>query len=176
MSADELSPIAVAGFGAVPVLALFKPLAYVVDARYSLPFMPALLVGLGAWGLLIPMRVVRSTWFLATVPVAWIALTCIPAIHQEVRWTWADPNGTAVAMARALDARDVTALRGDYWGVYLLDYLATDDLEARPDYPVRFNRRGRAGRHDTARAHCVHLPCGPCRRRRDRASLLADPV
>jgi hypothetical protein len=143
-------PLAVAGFGAVPVLAFFKPLAYVMDARYSLPFMPALLVGLGAWGLLIPRRVVRSTWFLAIVPVAWIALCGVPAIHHEIRWTWADPNSSAVDLARALDARGVTALRGDYWGVYLLDYLAADDLDARPDHVVRFN-------HEAERADATPL-------------------
>jgi hypothetical protein len=55
-------PILVAGVLAFPVLALFTPLGYVADGRYAMPFLPQLLMGFGAWLLLIPERIRNSPW------------------------------------------------------------------------------------------------------------------
>ena len=61
-------PILIAGVLAFPVLALFSPLGAVADARYAMPFLPQLLMGLGAWLLLIPERIRDSPWLVVTVP------------------------------------------------------------------------------------------------------------
>ena len=64
-------PILVAGVLAFPVLALYAPLGSIADGRYALPFLPELLMGLGAWLLLIPERIRHSPWLVITVPTVW---------------------------------------------------------------------------------------------------------
>ena len=71
-------PILVAGLLAFPVLALYAPLGSVADARYAMPFLPQLLMGLGAWLLLVPERIRDSPWLLVTVPTAWALLAVRP--------------------------------------------------------------------------------------------------
>ena len=133
------SPLFVAGIGAFPALATFQAMGYTLDGRYCLPFVPSLLIGLGALALLLPTRIVDHPATAMVVPVAWGILACVPAIHQQVGWQWGDPNTDARAMARELEARHINALRGSYWGVYVTDFFSGDRLSSLPDHPVRLS-------------------------------------
>ena len=131
-------PILVAGVLAFPVLALYTPLSNIADGRYALPFLPELLMGLGAWLLLIPERIRNSPWLLVTVPTAWALLFCVPVIHQQAGWEWIDPDADAKQIVSELESRDIRYLAGDYWGAYLVDYLGAGSLQAAVHLPVRF--------------------------------------
>ena len=132
-------PVCVAGFGVFPVLALFPTMSWSLDARYALPFLPMLLIGLFSWLLLLPARVREAWWLPVLVPLVWAALACVPQIQQRIGWTWQNPNVAAQHLADELLDRGMTGLTGDYWGVYLLDYLAADRLDAGAYHPVRFD-------------------------------------
>ncbi len=88
-------PIAVAGLLAFPVLAMFSQLGFVADARYSLPFLPQLLIGLGAWSLFLPERIRHSPWLVVTVPTIWALALCVPVLHHQVGWQLQDPDRDA---------------------------------------------------------------------------------
>jgi hypothetical protein len=130
-------PILIAGVLAFPVLALFSPLGSVADGRYAMPFLPQLLMGLGAWLLLIPGRIRDSPWLVVTVPTVWALLLSVPVVHQQVGWQWLDPNADANQVVRELESRQIPYVAGDYWGVYLADYLAAGRLQAGTHGPVR---------------------------------------
>jgi hypothetical protein len=130
-------PILVAGVLAFPILALYAPLGSIADARYAMPFLPELLLGLGAWLLLIPERIRNSPWLLVTVPTVWALLLCVPVVHQQVGWQWIDPNADAKQVVSELETRQIRYLAGDYWGAYLADYLANGRLQAAVHVPVR---------------------------------------
>ena len=132
-------PILVAGVLAFPVLALYAPLGSVADGRYALPFLPELLMGLGAWLLLIPGRIRSSTWLVVTVPTVWALLCCVPVVHHQVGWQWIDPDTDAKLMVSELNSRQIPYVAGDYWGAYLVDYLGAGRLQAAVHVPVRFD-------------------------------------
>ena len=136
-------PILVAGLLAFPVLALFKPLGFFQDARYSLPFLPMLLIGLGAWSLLLPSRVRASPWLLATVPTIWAVLLSVPVLRHETGWELRDPDTTPKQVAQELRDRDLHYLAGDYWGTYLVAYFADEQVTARADGPVRLDEQAK---------------------------------
>jgi hypothetical protein len=136
---EQVLPILVAGLLAFPILALYPPLGSVADARYAMPFLPQLLMGLGAWLLLIPERIRDSPWLLVTVPTAWALLLCVPVIHRQVGWEWLDPDTDAKQMVSVLEARQIPYVAGDYWGAYLVDYLASGRLQAATHVPVRLD-------------------------------------
>ncbi len=131
-------PILVAGVLAFPVLALYSPLSNIADGRYALPFLPELLMGLGAWLLLIPERIRDSPWLVITVPMAWMLSLCVPVVHQQAGWEWIDPNTDAKRMVSELESREIRYIAGDYWGAYLVDYLGAGRLQAAVHLPVRF--------------------------------------
>jgi hypothetical protein len=131
------APIVVAGLLAFPILAVLAPLGYVADARYALPFFPALLMGLGAWSLLLPVRIRDSPWLVATVPTIWAVLLCVPILHQQVGWQVQDPDAEARGIVEALEARQLSYLAGDYGGTYLPDYLAGGGIDVQPDDSIR---------------------------------------
>jgi hypothetical protein len=60
-----------------------------------MPFLPQLLMGLGAWLLLIPERIRNSPWLLVTVPTAWALLLSVPVVQQKVGWEWVGAEGDA---------------------------------------------------------------------------------
>jgi hypothetical protein len=130
-------PILIAGVLAFPVLALYTPLATVADARYAMPFLPQLLMGLGAWLLLIPERSRVSPWLLVTVPTVWALLLSVPVVQQQVGWEWVDPDADAKQVVSELETRQIRYIAGDYWGSYLADYLADGRLQAAVHVPVR---------------------------------------
>ena len=132
-------PILVAGLLAFPALALYAPLGAVADARYAMPFLPELLMGLGAWLLLLPERVRDSPWLLVTLPTTWALLLSVPVVHQQVGWEWLDPNADAKQLVRELERRQIRYVAGDYWGAYLVDYLADGQLQAAAHQPVRLD-------------------------------------
>ena len=105
-------PILIAGVLAFPVLALYTPLATVADARYAMPFLPQLLMGLGAWLLLIPERIRNSPWLLVTVPTVWALLLSVPVVHQQVGWEWLDPDTDAKQVVSELDNRRISLMGG----------------------------------------------------------------
>ncbi|HSU36981.1 MAG TPA: glycosyltransferase family 39 protein [Propionibacteriaceae bacterium] len=131
-------PILVAGVLAFPVLALYAPLGSIADGRYALPFLPELLMGLGAWLLLIPERIRHSPWLLVTVPTAWALVLCVPVVHQQAGWQWIDPDADAKQMVSELETRQIPYIAGDYWGAYLVDYLGAGRLQAAVHLPIRF--------------------------------------
>ncbi len=135
----ESLPIVVAGTLAFPVLAFFNQLAYASDARYALPFMPPLLMGLAAWSLLLPSRVQQAPWVVVAVPIVWVLALCVPVINHHVDLRLADPDRDAYAVLNELQDRQIHYLAGNYWGVYLVDYLADGSLVARPDHSLRFD-------------------------------------
>jgi hypothetical protein len=130
-------PVALAGLLAFPVLALFSQLGFVADARYSLPLLPQLLIGLGAWSLFLPERVSRSPWLVVTVPTIWALALCVPVLHQQVGWQTQDPDRDAWSVVSELQSRHIQYLAGDYWGTYLVGYLADGALAVRPDVSIR---------------------------------------
>jgi hypothetical protein len=130
-------PILVAGVLAFPFLAGFEALGFVSDGRYAMPFLPELLMGLGAWLLLIPARIRESPWLLVTVPAAWALLLSVPVVHEQVGWEWLDPDADAKQVVRELESRHIPYVAGDYWCSYLVDYLAGGRLQAAVDYSVR---------------------------------------
>lgn len=130
-------PILVAGVLAFPCLALFSPLGFVNDARYALPFLPQLLMGLGAWSLLLPQAVRRSPWLIAVLPTMWALVLCVPVIHHQSGWAFVDPDRDAKQVVSELQSRDIRYLAGDYWGTYLVDYLADHSLQVTTDGTVR---------------------------------------
>ena len=132
-------PILVAGVLAFPLLAMFKPLGFVADGRYAMPLLPQLLMGLGAWLLLVPARVRESPWLVVTVPTVWAVLLSVPVIHQQVGWQWVDPNADANQVVLELESRGIPYVAGDYWGAYLSDYLADGRLQAAVDVSVRLS-------------------------------------
>ena len=132
-------PILVAGALAFPVLAIYPPLSNIADGRYALPFLPELLMGLGAWLLLIPQRIRESPWLVITVPTAWALLLCVPVVHQQVGWQWIDPNADAKQVVSELETRQIRYVAGDYWGAYLVDYLGAGRLQAAVHLPIRFD-------------------------------------
>ena len=132
-------PILVAGVLAFPVLALYSPLSNIADGRYALPFLPELLMGLGAWTLLIPERIRSSPWLVITVPTAWALLFCVPVVHQQAGWEWIDPDTDAKQMVSELESRKIPYIAGDYWGAYLVDYLGAGRFRAAVHLPVRFD-------------------------------------
>ena len=130
-------PFTVAGLCAVPVLALFQALAFSTDGRYAGAFMPTLLVGLFGWT-----RVRRAVaqpplGLAAVIPVLWGVLACVPSMHAAAGWSWQNPNVDVERAVVALQQRDITAVRGSYWVVYLLDYYAEGRLDAWPDITQR---------------------------------------
>lgn len=80
-----------------PVLAIFPPLSDYADARYSLPFLPQLLMGLGAWLLLLPARARSSPWLVAVLPTVWALAFALPQLHHSVGWTVSDPDAPRAA-------------------------------------------------------------------------------
>ena len=130
-------PILVAGLLAFPVLALYAPLGSVADARYAMPFLPQLLMGLGAWLLLVPERIRKSPWLVVTVPTVWALMLSVPVIHQQVGWQWLDPDADAKQVVSEIESRQIPYVAGDYWGAYLVDYLAGGRLQAATHGPVR---------------------------------------
>ncbi len=130
-------PILVAGVLAFPILALYAPLGSIADARYALPLLPQLLMGLGAWLLLIPERIQHSPWLVVTVPTVWALLLSVPVVHQQVGWEWLDPDTDARRVVSELESRQIPYVNGDYWGAYLADYLASGRLQAATHGPVR---------------------------------------
>ena len=102
-----------------------------------MPFLPQLLMGLGAWLLLIPERIRNSPWLVVTVPTVWALLLSVPVVHQQVGWEWLDPDADAKQVVSELENRQIPYVAGDYWGAYLVDYLATGRLQAAVDGPVR---------------------------------------
>lgn len=131
------APLLVAGLLAFPCLAVFKPLGFVADGRYALPFLPQLLMGLGAWLLLAPPRVRQSPWLVVSVPTIWALALCVPVIHHQVGWQTLDPDQDAQRVVTELESRDIHYLAGDYWGAYLADYLADGRLTVTADVSVR---------------------------------------
>lgn len=138
LKGTQALPILVAGGLAFPCLALYPQLGSIADARYALPFLPSLLMGLGAWLLLIPERIRSSPWLLVIVPTAWALLLSVPLVHQQVGWEWGDPDVVAKQMVSELDARQIHFVAGDYWPVYLIDYLGGGRFQAAVHVPVRF--------------------------------------
>ena len=132
-------PVLVAGVLAFPVLAMFKPLGFVADGRYAMPMLPQLLMGLGAWLLLVPGRIRESPWLVMTVPTVWALLLSVPVIHQQVGWQWMDPDADANQVVLELESRGIPYVAGDYWGAYLADYLADGRLNAAVDVSVRLS-------------------------------------
>ena len=130
-------PLLVAGVLAFPCLAVFPQLAFSADARYALPFLPLLLMGLGAWLLLLPAGLRDSPWLVVVLPTVWSLLLCVPVLTRQADLTLTDPESGPSAVVRELDADGVRYVRGDYWATYLLDYLADRRLQVRPDFPVR---------------------------------------
>ncbi len=130
-------PFTVAGVGAIPALAAFQALSYSADGRYAVAFLPTLLVGLFGWTRLRPSWQRPPLLPAATVPVVWGLLACVPSLHGSVGWTWDDPNAGAERAAADLQQRGITAVRGDYWTVYVLDYYAKGQLDSWPDVVPR---------------------------------------
>jgi hypothetical protein len=130
-------PILVAGVLAFPTLAVFTPLGFVADGRYALPFLPQLLMGLGAWSLLLPGALRRSPWLIAVLPTVWALVLCVPIIHHQSGWDFVDPDQDAKQVVSELHSRDFTYLAGDYWGTYLVDYLADRSLQVTTNGTVR---------------------------------------
>jgi hypothetical protein len=130
-------PILVAGLLAFPLLAMFPPLGFVADGRYALPLLPQLLMGLGAWLLLIPARIRDSPWLVVAVPTGWALLLSVPVVHHQVGWEWLDPNADAKQLVRELESRQIRYVAGDYWVSYLADYLAGGRLQAAVDVSIR---------------------------------------
>ena len=141
---SSATPLLVAGVMAFPSLALFNALGFYQDARYSLPFLPMLLMGLGASSLLLPSRVRASPWLLAAVPTIWAVLLCVPVLRHETGWELRDPDTTPKQVAQELRDRDLHYLAGDYWGAYLVAYFADEDVMARADGPVRLDEQARS--------------------------------
>src|SRR4030095_11852987 len=116
-------PVLVAGVLAFPVLALYAPLSNIADGRYALPFLPELLMGVGAWLLLIPERIRDSPWLVITVPTVWALLLCVPVVHQQAGWEWIDPDTDAKQMVSELETRQIRYIAGDYLGADRIAYL-----------------------------------------------------
>jgi hypothetical protein len=126
-------PFTVAGVSAVPVLGAFEALAFSTDGRYASAFMPTLLVGLFGWSRVRRAAVKPPLGVAAVIPVLWGVLACVPSLHATAGWTWQDPNIDVQRAVASLEHRDITAVRGSYWAVYLLDYYAQGRLDAWPD-------------------------------------------
>ncbi len=137
-------PLLVAAVLAFPCLAVFPQLAFSADARYALPFLPLLLVGLGGWLLLLPARLGRSPWLVAVLPTAWSLVLCVPVLARQADFTLTDPEAAPSAVVRELDANGVRYVRGDYWATYLIDYLADGRLQVRSDFPIRLQAEAAA--------------------------------
>jgi hypothetical protein len=123
-------PFTIAGLGAIPVLAAFQPLAFSTDGRYTVVFMPMLIVGLFGWS-----RASRHASHLplglaVAIPLVWGVLACVPSIHGVSGWVWQDPNRRTEQAVADLQQRGITAVRGDYWAVYLLDYYSQGQLDS----------------------------------------------
>ena len=131
-------PVLVAGVLAFPALAAFAPLGFVADGRYALPFFPQLLIGLGAWFLLLPGRLRESAWLVVMVPTIWSLALTVPVLHQQTGWILENPDWEAEQVVDELAQRDIHFLGGEYWGTYLVDYLADGSLSATTDGTVRF--------------------------------------
>lgn len=136
-------PLLAAGVLAFPTLALLQPLAYVIDARYGLPFVPFIAMGLGAWLRLLSEPVRRSRWLVMTVPTAWVILACLPVLHQQAGWHPVDPDTNARRVVAVLDDHDIKYLAGSYWGTYLEEYLSDGKLSVRPDGTIRLTGQAR---------------------------------
>jgi len=139
-------PILVAGLLAFPCLAIFSPLGFVADGRYALPFLPQLLMGLGAWLLLLPASVRTSVGLAAALPPVWALVFCVPIIHHQSGWQIVDPDEDAKRVVSELQARNIGYLDGDYWGAYLIDYLADGALQVNTDGTVRLQEQAAAVR------------------------------
>ncbi len=126
-------PFTVAGLGAVPALALFQALAFSADGRYASAFTPALLVGLFGWTRARRTVARPPLAVAAAVPLVWGVLACVPSMHATAGWTWEDPNVDVERAVVALQERGITAVRGGYWVVYVLDYYAKGQLDSWPD-------------------------------------------
>ncbi len=130
-------PLLVSGVLAFPCLAVFPQLAFSADARYALPFLPLLLMGLGGWLLALPSGVRKSPWLVAVLPTVWSLVLCVPVLSRQTEFTLTDPERAPSAVVRELDANGVRYVRGDYWAAYLIDYLADGRLQVRSDFPIR---------------------------------------
>jgi hypothetical protein len=131
-------PLLVAGVLAFPILAMFRPLGFVADARYALPFLPQLLMGLGAWLLLVPERIRRSPWLVVSIPTVWSLLLCVPILHHQIGWETQDPDQDAERLVTEIRNRHIQYLAGDYWATYLADYLADGELTVTAEVSIRF--------------------------------------
>jgi hypothetical protein len=159
-------PILVAGLLAFPCLALFSPLGFVADGRYALPFLPQLLMGLGAWLLLLPVSVRSSPWLVAVVPTVWAMVLCVPIIHHQSGWALVDPDDDAERVAGELQSRNITYLDGDYWGTYLVDYLADHAVQVSTDGTVRLADQAAAVRQASPSAVAYIFKAGEAPRLR----------
>lgn len=134
----EAVPLLVSGVLAFPALAVFPALSYHPDGRYGVAFLAPLLMGLAAWSLLLPRRVSASPWLVAVIPTVWALAFCVPVIHHQIGWTTTNPDSGAEQVVATLQDRGVRYLAGEYWGVYLVDYLDDGALAVRPDVVVRY--------------------------------------
>lgn len=131
-------PVLVSGVLAFPALAVVPALVGHADARYGFPFIPPLVVGLAALGLLLPARSQHSPVLVAVVPAVWALLACVPMIHHDIGWTTSNPDAGAEQATQYLLDRGAVGVGGEYWATYLVDYLSDDDLKVRPDLWTRF--------------------------------------
>ncbi len=131
-------PLLVTGLLAYPVLALLPQLWFFADARYGLPFVPQLLMGLGAWMLLLPGRTQRSWWPVVLVPTVWLLTFCVPVVHHRIGFAApVDPDADIKRAVAELEARDIRLVAGSYWSTYLADYVAGGRFDVSPDDTVR---------------------------------------
>jgi hypothetical protein len=133
----EALPFTISGIGAFPVLAIFQAMSFSTDGRYSVAFLPMLLVGLFGWSRAGSATAQPRLRVAAAIPLVWGFLACVPSLHATSGWVWENPNRDAEDAVVQLRERGVTAVRGDYWAVYLLDYYGQGQLDSLPDSAPR---------------------------------------
>ena len=141
----------VTGFLGLPLLGLFKHLAFFDDGRYFEPFVVPAAIGLaaGLWALVTVSTAMRrrsgaAAFLLGALTIGWIATTNIPWTRDNLRVAVADPEAPVADAVRFLDQHHARYVRGGYWAVYRIAYRSGLRILAGADVAQRFPYQQRA--------------------------------
>ena len=120
-------------------LTLLGNTAYTQDARYAAMVLPVagLVVAHGVALLPPGWRTGRGVALVAT---AWALLAVALPVSRTDMAAFADRTGEVDQLVEFLDARQITAIRADYWVAYRVVVESDERIAASPLAPIKFDR------------------------------------
>ncbi len=124
---------------ALPLMALFPSLTFVIDGRYGMIVLPliAMAVAQTASSNVSP-RTAPIRWLV--VLVVWVGVLVAPQVDVLREEADRSPNDEIRQVVAVLRDADVEFVSGSYWRVHTVDFLSDGDIVGSPSAPqiVRF--------------------------------------